>query len=187
MGAVKSHNRRSAGYGERGTTAIEFAIVAPVLILLLGSMAEVGAFILIQTQLQFATESAARQIRIGTVGPTTTGGTPQMTVSGLKTLICKQFLVPSCTSRIKLDVQRADSFANLKTMLPKPLENVGPQTPSASYTETYLPGSPGQMGSLVITYDWKFVFPSVGAIFGNLSKVPGVRRLSGLAVYRNEM
>lgn len=181
--------------GKAGTTAIEFAIVAPVLLLLLGSLVETAAFILLQTQLQFATDSAARQIRTGQVGPanTLTGTSNQMALPAFKTLVCAKFYAVNCATRIRVDVQKVKydpqqdrQFSQLKTLVPDPLTQVGPQTPGANYTEQYLPGAPGDVGSLIVTYDWNFVIPLLRPVFGNVSTYPGIRRLAGLSIYRNE-
>ena len=189
----QSMTRKQHGRGHRpreaGASAIEFALVAPMLVLILGCLAETGAFILIQTQLQLATDTAAREIRTGKVGPASTAANQpnQMTLSEFKAIVCGKFSVPNCTTNINVDVQSDTSFALLRPKLPSPLENVGPQNSGGSYSEAFTPGAPGQMGSLVVTYDWRFVFPMVGLIFGNVQSYPGIRRLVGLAVYQNEL
>lgn len=174
---------------EAGASAIEFALVAPVLVLILGSLAETGAFILIQTQLQLAADTAAREIRTGKVGPATTAANQpnQMTLSEFKAIVCDRFSVPNCAANIHVDVQSDTSFTLLRLKLPNPLENVGPQNSGGEYSESFAPGAPGQTGSLVVSYDWRFVFPMVSLIFGNVQSFPGIRRLVGLTVYQNEL
>lgn len=172
---------------EAGTTAIEFAIVAPVLFLLLGAICEVGTFLLIQNSVQAATETAARQIRLGKVGPTTSGGAVnQMNKSQFKTLVCSKLTISNCTEKIRIDVQKGSSFASLEAKMPSKMEDVGPQTSGGSYAETYEPGSPGEQGSLIITYDWTFIFPMLAPLLGNVGSSPNIRRLYGVAVFENE-
>lgn len=173
---------------EAGTTAIEFAIVAPVLLLLLGAMVETGSIIFMQMQLQFATTDAARQIRTLKVGPATIAeGQPnQKSIVQFKSAICEKFLVSNCSNSIRVDVRSDSTFAALAAGWPASLQSVGPQGPGAAYIEKYTPGPPGAPGSLIVSYDWKFEFSPLGILFGNVATYPGIRRLIGLSVYRNE-
>lgn len=172
---------------EAGTTAIEFAIIAPVLFLMLGAICEVGIFLLIQNSVQAATENAARQIRLGKVGPGSVGGTlNQMDISHFKAVICSKLVVSNCASSIRIDVQNAGSFASLADKMPHTIEEVGPQVGGGSYAEVFDPGAPGKQGSLVVTYDWNFVFPMLTPLFGNVARYPTVRRLYGVSVFENE-
>lgn len=170
-----------------GTTAIEFAIIAPVLFLMLGAICEVGIFLLIQNSVQAATENAARQIRLGKVGPVSVGGTQkQMDIAQFKAVICAKLVVTSCASRIRVDVQSANSFAALADKMPHTIAEVGPQDGGSSYAEVFDPGAPGKQGSLIVTYDWNFVFPMLAPLFGNVGGYPTIRRLYGVSVFENE-
>ena len=171
-----------------GTTAIEFAIVGPVLFLTLGVIIETGLFLFFQFNLQYATDLAARQIRIGTVGPLTSTSTPdQMNIDDFKNLVCQKLPLPNCTTRIRVDVRHEASFAALSAIMPNPPQNVGAQTPSGAYVESYSPGTRGDAGSLIVTYDWRFSFGFVGSFFHNVPTYPGIWRMYGVSVYRNEM
>jgi Flp pilus assembly pilin Flp len=171
---------------EAGTTAIEFAIIAPVLFLLLGAICEAGAFLLIQNSLQAAAESAARQIRLGKVGSSTVGGAlNQMNIAQFKAVVCAKLTVSNCSGRIHIDLQKASSFAGLANKMPSKIEDVGPQN-GGSYSEVFDPGGPGEQGSLIITYDWSFVFPMLGPLLGNVGGSPNIRRLYGVSVFENE-
>ena len=175
-----------------GATAIEFALVAPILFLTLGMIVETGLFLTVQYMLQDATITAARQIRLGTVGPTSsaTGAPNQMSMAGFKTLVCNELLniiVPNCRTRIVVDARRAASFADLSQAMPQTPLAVGPQTAGNNYAEVFQPGASGEMGSLIVTFDWRFAFGNVAGFLHNVPGVPGVWRLTGVAVYRNEM
>ncbi|MCA3561943.1 MAG: pilus assembly protein [Aestuariivirga sp.] len=172
--------------GEAGVTAIEFAIVAPILILLFGAIFEIGTFIFMQNRLQFATEKAARSIWLLKVGPPdNTNNTPQMNISAFKTLVCSGMQMTTCTD-LSVDVRNGKKFADIKTAIPNPATGVGKTNNQAGYTETYEPGGPGMAGSLIVTYDWKFAFPGPALLFGNVSTYPGIRRLVATAVFKNE-
>lgn len=172
--------------GEVGTTAIEFAIVAPVLILFFGAIFEIGTSIFMQNRLQFATEKAARSIRLLKVGPAdNTTTTPQKNLTDFKNLVCSEMQMTTCTD-LSVDVRNDKTFGKIKTAIPSAATGVGKTSSSTSYTETYQPGGPGMAGSLIVTYDWKFTFPGPALLLGNVSTYPGIRRLVATAIFKNE-
>lgn len=172
---------------EAGATVIEFAVVFPVFILMFSAVFETGAFILKQNQLRFATESAARSIRLLSVGPIDNSTTtPQKNISEFKTLLCAKMPSSSCTSDIAVDVRKGATFADIKAVMPNPATKVGRINRTTTYTETYEPGGPGMTGSLIVTYDWRFAFPGIALLFGNVGTYPGIRRLVATVVFRNE-
>ena len=178
--------------GNSGATAIEFALVGPILFLTLGMIVETGLFLTVQYLLQDATTVAGRQIRTGNVGPATTtaGAANQMDVTAFKTLICSKLLnimVRDCPANIRVDVRNAASFAALATVMPVTPIAVGPQTTGGGYGEIFQPGARGQMGSLIVTYDWQLSFGNLINILGNVAGMPGVWRLTGVSVYRIEI
>ena len=71
--------------------------------------------------------------------------------------------------------------------MPSDILTVGPAGSSTSYNETFDPGASGEVGSLIVTYDWRFIFPFMSIPFGNVTGNSQVRRLAGLSVFRNEM
>lgn len=160
---------------QRGTAAVEFAIIGFWLIMLLGAIAEVGVFLLIQFELQNAADRAARLIRTNQISETTT-------LADFKSTVCEKLVINDCASKIFVDVRNATSFSNLAQTLPIPSNappNVGPGT-----GETFSLGSAGNPGSVVITYDWRLIFPFLRP-FSNVGGA--VRRLYGVAIYKNEM
>lgn len=168
-GPGRSRNR------QRGTAAVEFAIVGVWLVMILGAIIEGGLFLLLQFELQNATDKTARLIRTNQV----TASTP---LSSFKDEVCKSIHLDDCASKIYIDVQNATTFQALAAKMPVTAgqaPTVGPQQ-AGSFT----PGAPGSMGSLIVTFDWNFIFPFM-RIFSNQ---PGaVRRLYGLTVFRNEV
>lgn len=159
---------------EKGTAAVEFAIVGVWLVTLLGAIIEGGLFLLVQLELQNAADTAARLIRTNQV-------TTSTSLATFKSQVCEPIQLDDCASRIFVDVRNAGSFADLATVIPV----VAGQAPTVGpgQVETFDPGAPGSMGSLVITYDWNFIFPFM-TIFSNQ---PGAtRRLYGISVFRIE-
>lgn len=159
---------------QKGSVAIEFAIVGVWLIMLLGAIVEAGLFLLIQFELQNAADRSARLIRTNQITATTP-------LSAFKTELCKSVHMQECSGKIYVDVRNAGSFANLAAVMPVK-ENEAP-TVGPGQNETFNPGAVGSMGSLIVTYDWNFIFPFM-RVFSNQ---PGpVRRLYGISVFRNE-
>ena len=162
---------------ENGAAAIEFALVALPLIVLLGAIIEISLMLVAQFELQHATERAARLIR--------TGGATNMTESDFRAVVCSRVvLVPSCATSINVDVRNATNFATLATNAPAP-RFVGPEDDDDNYTPIFQPGASAKPGRLVVTYDWTFVFPFL-RVFSNLPLMPNKRRLYGLAAFMNE-
>lgn len=176
--------RRALGLRElwicrRGTAAVEFALVALPLIWVLGVIFETGAFVIMQFQLQFAAERAARLLRTNQIS--TTSNAEQF-----KTRLCEKLTLRNCVQVVHVDVRHARSFAQLN---PPSVVAIGPARAGDVYTDTYDPGSNGDAGSLFVTYDWKFTFPFMGTEFGfgNVPRRTDVRRLYGSTIYMNEL
>lgn len=160
---------------QKGNVAIEFAIVGGWLILMLGAIIEVGIFLLIQLNLQNVAETASRKIRTNQV-------TAATALSTFKNDVCADVIVSDCSAGLFVDVRNDDTFTGLRTAIPFSVS--APPSVGPGVTETFQPGTPGQWGSLIITYDWDFHLPLMDTIFGNLPS--GNRRLFGIAIYRKE-
>jgi Flp pilus assembly protein TadG len=170
---MMSRFRRS----ENGATAVEFALVAAPLGLVLFAIIEVSLMLAAQYQLQGATDAMARMIRAGEVSA-------QMQEPQFREEFCTQVsLLRNCREDINIDIRNAPRFSALAEEIPDPLL-VGPQSSGEAYQSNYQPGGPERPGSLIVTYDWKFFGPL--DMFGNLPDLPRTRRISGLAIYKSE-
>lgn len=175
---------------EAGVTAIEFAIVAPVLFLLLMGLAEMSMLFYVKAKVLRSAELGAREIRTLKVGPSDTKSTQnQMNAQEFKkNVICQKFAdKDECVSRISIDVRNEATFAALKTKVPARLMDVGPNAPGATYSGTFEPGGPGKMGALIVNYDWRLLTPGLTFMFANVPGIEGISRLTTITVYRNEM
>ena len=160
---------------QKGSVAVEFAIVGGWLIVVLGAIIETGIFLIVQFNLQNAAETAGRKIRTNQVQSTAT-------LSDFKTEICAGIAIYDCANKVYVDVRNDSSFTGLAAKIPfrtNEVPEVGPD-----HTETFAPGGSAQWGSLIVTFDWDFSFPFMNATFGNLPN--GNRRLFGLSIYKNE-
>lgn len=163
----------------RGAAAMEFALLTLPLIWVLGVLVETAAFITVQFQLQFASERAARLLRTNQIPST-------VQVDGFKAAVCERLTIANCSRIIHVDVRHSSTFALLNA---PSVTAIGPSRPGSTYVDIYAPGTSGDAGSLIVTYDWKFIFPFMGTYFG-FANVPGrsdIRRLYGSAVYMTEM
>jgi hypothetical protein len=160
---------------QKGSVAVEFAIVGGWLIVVLGAIIETGIFLIVQFNLQNAAETAGRKIRTNQFESTPS-------ISDFKTEICAGIAIADCENKVYVDVQNDSSFTGLAAKIPFKT-NEAPQV-GPDHTETFDPGAPDRWGSLIVTYDWKFNFPLMDRAFGNLTN--GNRRLFGLSIYKNE-
>lgn len=179
---------RTLGSSSSGSVAIEFALVAPLLLFMLGAIVETGAFLLTQYQIQGATQEVTRkQLQLGNA---------PANANAFKTAVCAEIAtIKNCASSIYVDVQRAATFGALPA---RKITDVGPAAYGGGYADTYQPAQPGEAGSVIVTYDWKFAFPflgnaklllsnwRVGLGFGNVPGQTSFRRLFGNTVYMTE-
>jgi Flp pilus assembly protein TadG len=93
----------------RGSSAIEFAIVAPVLILFLCGIIETGVIFWGQSTLFYATADTARMVRTGQLSGTVTAAT-------IKTQICNRIAgmisTATCNSSLQIDMRSYTSFSS---------------------------------------------------------------------------
>ncbi|SEQ62111.1 Flp pilus assembly protein TadG [Faunimonas pinastri] len=154
---------------EDGATAVEFALIAPALFLLI--------FVIFQTALVFVAEqvldngvaTVARQIRTG-----------QLASGNAKTLVCAEIsYVISCSgSSFFVDVQSSSDIGSLPTTN---LVNTDGSYKSSAQNSF---GTAGDYVLIRAYYEWPLV-----KIFGSLTLANldnGTRLLSSYAVFRNE-
>lgn len=174
--------RRFTG-SERGATAIEFALVAGPFFFLLGGIIETGIVLYAEYVLQNATQEAARIIRTGQAS--TTDGTATISASQFKDLICDTAeIVMDCAGGVTVYVNNAANFSALEAAVPDPID-IGPDAGGSAYPVVFNPGAQLRAATVIATYDWNFVFPFM-QFLGNLGSGNNVRRVHGLAIFRNE-
>lgn len=90
----------------RGATAVEFAVILPVFLLIVFSVIDVSIMYLNNLQLESATSAAARAIRTGQVNAqTNTGSDPYVQLRYFRQELCDHILLTSC-DRIGFQVVR---------------------------------------------------------------------------------
>ncbi len=114
---VKGQRWRPFVRDNRGVAAIEFAMIALPLFIMIGGIMEMALVFLISISLEEAASAMARQIRIGNyVAP---GATSASSLTAFKTSLCADIkLVPaaSCLQQIQVDVRPlSNTFSSTAT------------------------------------------------------------------------
>jgi Flp pilus assembly protein TadG len=159
--------RRLFRRDDRGATAIEFAFVAPLAILILVATVEIGVMEIMSSNLDAAVLGAARKIR--------TGATDRPASSAdFITMVCAQMAESpqDCRSRLSISVQKVADFASAQSV-------VG-ATPNGQFNA----GGPGDIVIVAATYSWPLVLPGYAGTFKLAS--PYQALLDTRATFRNE-
>jgi Flp pilus assembly protein TadG len=151
-------SRRSAAEFARredGGPASEFAIVAPIFIVLILATAQCAVIYIANSYLETAAEAAARQVL--------TNQTSNLTVAQFKSAVCADMPAMFNCSSVMVGLQPATSETSISTVAPT-FNASGALANTLPYTQ---PG-PGQIGVLQILYQWPVIGLPLGWNFANL-------------------
>jgi Flp pilus assembly protein TadG len=161
---------------EKGTTAVEFALIAPPFLATLIAILEVTLFLFAQMALQNAAVEAARYFLTGQAQ----NASPPWTASQIVTKVCPPVLF-NC-SNLFISVQNYTSFAGANTSTPSMYNGSGQALTQSGYT--YDPGTPGEVMVVQLVYAWP-VFPApLGFSLANLQN--GTAEIMGVSAFRVE-
>ncbi len=166
----------------KGAAAIEFAIIAPVFLMLLWSIFETGMVFFASQTLTHALQTTARDIRTGQAQ------SEQMSQSEYRTAVCDQvsFILSCDADKLYIDVRAFSSFAGVA--FPPPLDaednfdNV-----NMNHFEIGESGNISNGSSIVLVrgfYVWQLFTPVFGQFFANMSG--NKRLLSASVAFKNE-
>ncbi len=162
------------------TTAVEFALVAPLVIaLILGAM-QIAVIYLAQAELEDAAEQAARLVLTNQAPASGTAGQ-----ASFATAVCGYLPALFTCSNVMVDLEAQTISANSSdalTMTPPTLtyNSSGQVTNSWNYN----PGSPGTLEILRVMYQWPVVAGPLGLVFSDLAN--GTLLLTSTQVFQNE-
>lgn len=156
--------------GERGATAVEFALVAGPFLLLVFGIIELGLVLLVSLTLENAIIDVGRTIRTGQVQ------SASGTAASFKTAVCAKmsWLGANCNSALSIDVRTYADYAttnasNLNTIVP-----------------TTMAWNPGTAGSIVLIrayYSWPLITPLLPT---GLQNANGKRIIYAATAFSNE-
>lgn len=164
----------------RGTTAIEFAIIALPFCVMLFGIIELGMVFLVSLTLQNATDNAARQIRTGQFQ--TSGSNAK---GDFKTLVCNRmsWLATPCSSKLTVAVQ---TFADFNTASTNSATAGTAWTPAVAAATCFSTGTPGDIVLVRSYYEWDVFTPLLDKSLVNMGSSSNKRLISTVATFRNE-
>ena len=186
MGLTRNHRMRRRSLpglaaDKRGSTAVEFAIVAPIFLMMMFSSFEVGWFYFANSAVDAAVGDAARLIKTGQVQRW--GGDNDDKLDALYNDICDVVQAfGGCDNKLTIEVKTFNSFAALAS------DNTPPTCADAPPDQVdaipFVPGGELAIVRVRVCYIYNTINPAIGM---NLSE-PGTnhRRLISTMIFRNE-
>jgi Flp pilus assembly protein TadG len=159
----------------QGTTAVEFALIAPAFLATLIAVLQTCVFVFAQQTLQTAAMEAGRLIMTGQIQ------NGNVTQSQFLSDICPMIQPLFNCNSLMVDVQSYSSFSGANTSTPTLTYNAqGQVTNSWSYN----PGSPGQVVIVRLIYQWSVVGGPLGFMLSNLPN--NSAEMMGISAFRVE-
>lgn len=158
---------------QRGSTAVEFALVAPLFFALLFAIIETGMVFLASQSLETAVQDSARAIMTGKAQ------TANLTKETFKTkVVCANVnALFDCENGVYVDVQSYPSGFGSFTIS-------DPMTGEDFNNTKYNAGGPGSIVVVRLFYQWPLFVTGLGYNLANLGG--GKRLLSATAAFKNE-
>lgn len=146
-------NLKSAWRNEAGAVAIEFALLAPAVLVLIFIIFEVVLMFSAQSVLDKTVMQAARELR-----------TNQPGLSGaavgerIRAIACEDVRLLDCDAKLQIQIA---SFSQLADMSPFPPPDAGTFQGGSTSVQA---GVPGSFLVMRLDYRWEFWFPGLGAL-----------------------
>ncbi len=160
---------------ERGTTAVEFALIALPFLLTLLAVFEFGSEFVFQTALDEATTDSSRQIRTGALQSTGTGSPSSMAAAICSNL---KFASSGCTGKLSVDVRVFQSLSAVST--PNPFSSGALDPAQLSFQL----GGPGNIVLVTTYYQWTVFVPGLSQFMTPLNN--GQIVIKSTVAFRNE-
>ena len=159
--------RRSFVRDPSGASAIEFALVSPVLLFMLISIFELGSLSLMSSSVDNAVNAVSRMIRTGrSDGPTS--------AADFENKVCAQMgaNIMDCRSRIAISVDKFTRFSDANLVAASP--------PNGSFNK----GGAGDIIVVKVNYQWQMLNPLL--LQGYTHSGPFAITISSRAAFKNE-
>ena len=160
---------------EDGAVALEFGFVAVPFFMLTFGLAEVSLMGLAQTNLDYATSEAGREIRTGRAQ------LDGVTEEEIKEAVCLnfgRFMAVDCDAKLFIDVRTYDAFTDIDT--DPPVVDGELQVDGFGYE----PGAPSDIVVVRTYYRWHVLTPMFDRILANTNG--GERLVVSTMMFRNE-
>ncbi|HEY0266722.1 MAG TPA: TadE/TadG family type IV pilus assembly protein [Rhizomicrobium sp.] len=165
--------RRLRADSQKGSAALEFAMVAPVFFVLFMGIIEAGIMFFAQSVLQNAVTDAGRLVRTGQVQGV-------MTQAQFKTQICNETsALLKCDGNLQVDVEAFPSYSNVSYASPLNAD----KTMNAGLNN-YNTGTACDVVLVRAFYTWTIYTPGLTWFLVNMAG--GNHLLSAAAAFRNE-
>lgn len=158
-----------------GTTAVEFALIAPPFFALLFAIFETTLFLFGQAMLQNAANEAARLFMTGQVQ---NAGTTQ---SQFQTQICPMVSALFTCSNVMVNVATYASSSSMSTTAPTLTYN---SNGTVSNTWSFSTGTADQLMVVQLVYQWPIIGIPLGSVLPGLGN--GTTEMMGVAAFRVE-
>ena len=146
-GALRTMGR--FGSDREGATLVEFSLIAFLLFFVIFATIEIGFVYWATEQLENGNTDAARLVRTGQAQ------SQSLSQAQLKEQIClRARILPDCVARLRLDLQSAETFAQINP--PDPLDNNGDLKTDGQFS--FAPGGPNSISLLTSFYSWPVGF-----------------------------
>jgi Flp pilus assembly protein TadG len=159
----------------RGTTAVEYALIAPAFLATLIAVLQTCVFAFAQRTLQNAAMQAGRLIMTGQVQ------SGNVTQKQFQNNVCPMIKPLFNCNALMVDVQSYSSLSGAVTSTP-PLTYNGQGQVTNSWS--YNPGTPGQVVIVRLIYQWSVVGGPLGFMLSNLPN--GYSEMMGISAFRAE-
>ncbi|MCB2112031.1 MAG: TadE/TadG family type IV pilus assembly protein [Parvularculaceae bacterium] len=171
--------RRSFFKNREGSSAVEFAIVAPVFLALTFSILEAGYFFFVEAGVEAANDKAARLIRTGQAQ------SGAMSREAFFDQICNVVeLYGDCEKQLTVDVARFSSFAQLAADTASPICLNGDASDDDLPPTSYQTGGARDIIRVRVCFTHKSLSPGIGI---NLEKTgDGAVKMLSTSVFRSE-
>lgn len=167
---------RLFGKNERGTTIIEFALIAAPLFALLIAILETSLTFFAQQALETTAEASARQVMTGQAQKA------NLSQAQFLNMVCGKLPSFMSCSKVMVDVQTSANFSSANTTLPT--ITFDPTTGKPTNTWQYQIGNAGDIVTLRIMYLWPVVSGPLGFSLANSGS--NTRILLATQVFKTE-
>jgi Flp pilus assembly protein TadG len=173
-GCRRERRRRNFTRDEAGSTAIEFALIAPIFLLLLMAIMQMALVLFAGQHLENATATLGRLVRTGQAQGMS------LTQATFRDAFCEEMepLLTCESDRLYIDVQTLSNFSVVPLNLP--VNDDGEFEGEGSFQ----PGDAGQIVVVRAFYRYPVLIPMIGEKLSNIGD--GMRLLSSASVFRNE-